>query len=336
MEDNGENDQKKFFSVILISYRHDDFVLDTLKSIKFQSYDPSKFELIIICKSDNNLKTIIDQLSFKCHVRLLINDDFRIGQKFLEALKMTRSKWIVVLDDDDMWIPEKLDTLNELISQYPKAVYIHNDKYVVNEQFHYTYNSLHQIKKTNRFSPTSGDSIIRNFKDNCEHNGSSIAFSKTIVCGRSNSLRILEGSLDTFLFVSAIETGGSIICIKNKLTLFRVTSKNNLNESTKRLINNLKRQMQSYEVIRNIKLTNPFTRWFIDWRILYNRLKINLIEDTTKSRQDRFEFFMESIRNKFFRSKEGFYFEFFFILQFINNGAAKYTYMLAKKILSKH
>ena len=94
--------------------------------------------------------------------------------------------------------------------------------------------------------------------------------------------------------------------------------------------------MQSYEVIRNIKLTNPFTRWFIDWRILYNRLKINLIEDTTKSRQDRFEFFMESIRNKFFRSKEGFYFEFFFILQFINNGAAKYTYMLAKKILSKH
>ncbi len=142
--------------------------------------------------------------------------------------------------------------------------------------------------------------------------------------------------MDTFLFVSAIETGGSIICIKNKLTLFRVTSKNNLNESTKRLINNLKRQMQSYEVIRNIKLTNPFTRWFIDWRILYNRLKINLIEDTTKSRQDRFEFFMESIRNKFFRSKEGFYFEFFFILQFINNGAAKYTYMLAKKILSKH
>lgn len=332
---NRQKDQNLIFSVILISYKHDDFVLDALKSIKFQDFDPTGYELIIICKANSGVKMIVKDLNLECNVKFVINDDYKIGPKFLEALKLAQSEWIVVIDDDDMWMPKKLEVLYELISKHPKAVYLHNDKYTVDEHFHYDDIYSLKINKSVSSFLTSEDLIIRSFRNNCEHNGSSIAFYDTILNEKLDSLKLLEGGLDIFLYISAIESAGELICTKERLTLFRVTSKNNQNDYSKSLLNNLKRQLQSYEVIRNMKLTNHFTQWLIDWRIMYNRLKINLIEAPVISKRDRFEFLLDSIRNKFFRSKEGFYFEFFFILQFINSSVAKRTYMLATTILSK-
>jgi len=327
--------QNFVFSVILISYRHEDFIADAIKSIKFQDYDYSKYELIIICRSSSAIRAIIGDLDLECNVRFIISDDYRIGPKFLEALKMAQSQWIAVIDDDDMWVPKKLKELEELISQYPDLIYIHNGKYIVDEDFHYTNTS--SLREERLISPSSKNerSIMKDFRKNCEHNESSIAFSKTIVNGKLDSLALLEGALDTFLFVSAIEYGGKIICLNEKLTFFRVTSKNNQSEYAKNQLNNLKRQLQSYIVIRNMKLTNHFTQWFIDWRIMYNRLKINLMEDTKTRRRDRFEFLLESIRNKFFKSREGLYFEFLFVLQFISERASRYIYKLAIKALSR-
>ena len=335
MANDGENEQQIFFSVILISYKHDDFVLDALKSIKYQDFDPTGYELIIICKANSGVKIIVGDLNLECNVKFVIDDDYKIGPKFLEALKMAQSEWIVVIDDDDVWMPKKLEVLYQLITKHPKAVYLHNDKFTVDEHFHYDDIRSPKIIESVSPFPTSEDLIIRSFRDNCEHNGSSIAFSDTIVNEKLDSLKLLEGGLDTFLYVSAIESAGELICTKERLTLFRVISKNNQNDHSKNLLNNLRRQLQSYEVVRNMKLTNHFTQWLIDWRIMYNRLKINLIEETKIERKNRFEFLLESIRNKFFITKEGLYFEFLFVLQFISERVAKCTYKLATNVHSK-
>jgi len=225
--------QNFVFSVILISYRHEDFIADAIKSIKFQDYDYSKYELIIICRSSSAIRAIVGDLDLECNVRFIINDDYRIGPKFLEALKMAQSQWIAVIDDDDMWVPKKLKVLDELISHYPDLIYIHNGKYIVDGDFHYTDTSLLRVEKLISPSSKKERSIMKDFRKNCEHNGSSIAFSKTIVNGKLDSLALLEGALDTFLFVSAIEYGGKIICLNEKLTFFRVTSKNNQSEYAK-------------------------------------------------------------------------------------------------------
>jgi len=324
-----------FFSLILITYRHEDFIEDTLKSIKFQTYDPSGYELIVICKEKSNVKSLIGDLKLECNVKFIINDDYKIGPKFLEALRTAHSEWIAVIDDDDMWMPKKLEIIYKLISTHPKAVYLHNDKYIVNEHFHYGDISSIKMYESISFSPDSEDMIIRSFRNHCEHNESSIVFSKIILNDKLDSLNLTEGGLDTFLFVSAIESAGEIICSKDRLTLFRVTTKTNQSDFAEKLLNNLKRQLKSYEVIKNMNLTNHFTQWLIDWRIMYNRIKINLVTETKIVRKDRFECLLESIRNKFFITKEGLFFEFIIAIQFISEKAARCTYKLATNVLSK-
>lgn len=99
-----------FVSIITPTYNCAQFIGETIKSIKSQTY--KNWEMLIVddCSTDNT-KKIVEQFQ---------KDDSRIKYYCLpknsgaaearnEALRRAKGKWIAFLDSDDLWTTEKLE-----------------------------------------------------------------------------------------------------------------------------------------------------------------------------------------------------------------------------------
>ena len=259
-----------YFSIVLISYKHDAFFLDALESILNQKYERKKMELIVICKSYGAPINFLKTQSLGISLKLVIDDNFKIGPKFRKAIEASKYDWIVILDDDDLWHPYKLTILSSLIQKDKTVRYIHNSKVYINEKF-----SINQIKvgPILNYNSNETDNFPRNkyktFSD-CEHNESSIAFKKSIIKSALDVLSDLEGSVDTFLYLSARGQESKHLCIDDRLTYFRIRDVKIPSFSNKDLNDNLIRQLNSYRTIQMLHFHTSYTLNIIKTRIVTN------------------------------------------------------------------
>lgn len=314
------------FSIVLISYKHDDFFSDALNSIINQIYDKTKLELIVVCKSSGKPIDIIKGIRFDFDVKLVIDDGFSQGPKYEAAFQMARHDWIALLDDDDMWRPDKLKVLSNLIAKNDELVYIHNSKKLINKEFHF--NNIYgrnlkkeannDLKKTNK---TKINSI------NCMHNGSSITFKKQIVSNYKYIFGNLPGAVDFFLFASARMFEGKLFCLDEELTYFRVEQKNYKFRKT-HIVNNLTRQLESYYIIENMIQNDSKLSILLQKEIISNQMKLIILGNLKCSRHESFIIIEKITHLKITLDKNFLLLDLLFGIRFVNRKFAKYIYEL--------
>lgn len=100
--------QEGLVSIITPSYNTGKYILETITSVKNQTY--KNWEMIIVddCSSDNT-KSILDKLE-DCRIRVYYNSENK-GAAYCrnKALKLAKGQWIAFLDSDDLWYPDKLE-----------------------------------------------------------------------------------------------------------------------------------------------------------------------------------------------------------------------------------
>ncbi len=274
------------FSIILISYRHDQYFEDALNSIRDQTYDHKKIQLIIVCKSNGMPINIINKSSFDFEVEIIIDDNFPIGNKFANAVRKARYAWISVLDDDDFWVPLKLEFLEHIILSKNNVGYIHNSKELIVESLKYS--SMREKLGTVKGSLMDSIEIDTHSRAECEHNGSSITFNTKIIKYKTQFMQKLTGGIDTFLFVCANISGLSVLCIPYKLTYFRVSDFASDPAHLLALLSNLNRQLQSYEVMANIPNLSKEMMTLLTYRISNNKLKELILNFKNVNNSNRF------------------------------------------------
>ena len=114
----------KRVSIIVICYTRKEFILDAIQSIKNQ-LDLTKFnaEIIVI---KNFIDKDIDQRIIDLGCVLLTSKEPSIGGKIVEGLQRSTGEIVSFLEDDDLFIEEKLSSIELIFAKSIDNVYVHN------------------------------------------------------------------------------------------------------------------------------------------------------------------------------------------------------------------
>jgi len=112
----------EFVSVVMATYNHDRYLHQSIQSVLSQSY--SNFELIIV---NDNSKDTSDEI-----IKTIANHDHRIvyikndqNEKLSacrnKAIRMAKGEFVVIVDSDDICMPNRLQRQLDYFSSHPKC-----------------------------------------------------------------------------------------------------------------------------------------------------------------------------------------------------------------------
>ena len=110
-----------FFSVVIPTYNRSELLKEAVHSIMDQSFED--FELLIVDDhSTDDTKNVV--ASFKdSRIKYIVNDRTKGGAGTRNAgIFRAKGHWVAFLDDDDVWLPNKLELQYKKIQEVDSAV----------------------------------------------------------------------------------------------------------------------------------------------------------------------------------------------------------------------
>ncbi len=133
-------------SVAMATYNGEKYLKQQVDSILSQL--SSEDELIISDdhSTDGTLSIIGKYLQEDPRVRLYINGEKGVTSNFENAIKHTQNDIIFLSDQDDVWKPEKVETVKKYFEKYPNIQMIMSDITVVDNQLNTTIESFYDFR----------------------------------------------------------------------------------------------------------------------------------------------------------------------------------------------
>lgn len=111
-------------SVIIPTYRHRNFVLDTLESVFAQSF--SDYEVIVVDDgSPDDTASILEPFASSGRIRLVRQANQGQAAARNTGLREARGEYVAYLDDDDLWPKDRLARHVALLDGLPDAVLVY-------------------------------------------------------------------------------------------------------------------------------------------------------------------------------------------------------------------
>ncbi|MCU7615073.1 glycosyltransferase family 2 protein [Chryseobacterium sp. GMJ5] len=140
-------------AILLSTYNGDQFLKQQINSILEQSYTNWDLYIRDDSSSDNTVK-IIEEYSIRYHNIHFIKDSYRKGacKSFLYLLENINSDYYMFCDQDDIWLPEKIQMSVKKIQQAEAAnsnipILVHTDLKVVDQELTEIYPSFWKYSK---------------------------------------------------------------------------------------------------------------------------------------------------------------------------------------------
>ncbi len=113
------------FSVVIPLYNKERYILNTLNSVFNQNYQ--NFEIIVINdgSTDNSLKTLKTISDKRLHCFTIKNSGVSVARNL--GIKKSKGAFICLLDADDYWYPNHLDSFVKVIHEFPNEVVFCNN-----------------------------------------------------------------------------------------------------------------------------------------------------------------------------------------------------------------
>lgn len=224
-----------FISVVITAYNRKEFLLDAIKSAFNQTLSNNKYEIIVIKNfNDEVTDRFIDNNKIK---NILMNGT--IGEFLYKGINESHGKVISFLDDDDLFLTNKLEYIYNLFEHNHNLAYYHND-----------------------YIPVDEDNKAVKFRNNdIDFNMSCISIKKDII--PMSNLKKINMSQDVFMYMSALDFKGKIIRNNKKFTYYK------LHNSTSHSVTN---NFTEYEQAL-IKFKNECIASFIMFRKMFKSKK---------------------------------------------------------------
>ncbi|GAA4268109.1 glycosyltransferase family 2 protein [Hyunsoonleella aestuarii] len=249
-----------FFSVVIPLYNKEDYIEDTLKSVMNQTF--TDFEIIIVDDGSTD-KSLLKINSFEdLRIKVFHQNNQGASASRNKGIELAKANIIAFLDADDIWLPNHLETLKNLVNDFPNCG---------------LYCSRYQTKLTKRkiikhsFSDVIADNfrgIIPDFfKASLMHrvaHTSALAIHKNIFAKYGVfDLDISSGQdLDLWVRIGAY----SDVAISNEITsIYRFEIPNTLSKTSF-----LKKNLIDFKKFETLEQTNKSLKQFLDlYRLEY-------------------------------------------------------------------
>jgi glycosyltransferase involved in cell wall biosynthesis len=109
-------------SVIVPAYNASEFLLETLESVKKQTYTNWEIILVNDCSTDDTVEKANEFSKRVSNVVKVINNEKNSGVSVSRNVAVANASgiWLALLDSDDVWLPEHLEILINTVSKDSK------------------------------------------------------------------------------------------------------------------------------------------------------------------------------------------------------------------------
>jgi glycosyltransferase involved in cell wall biosynthesis len=306
------NTEAPYISVIITAHNRKEFLKDAINSVLNQTLEKSFYEIIVIKNfEDQEIDNLIEENKI---ISLKVRDDSLIGEDLAIGIEKAKGEIISFLDDDDLFMPEKLETVYSFFKKYEDLVYFHNSCYFVDERGKLLKKGLKENPNENIIlnNIENLNQILGLFKYGLWFNMSSISIKKNKIIPFIEKLKLINDGPDTFMFVVSILYNPKLFIISNeKLTKYR------LHESATQFLNkNIIIFNNSYIVLLNktkdtnkilIELCNDnkILKNYFNFKLVKINLQLHLLEKERNIKLNELLFyFYTSLKIKDLNSKK--------------------------------
>ena len=115
-------------SICIPAFKAEKYILETLNSIKAQTY--KNWEIIVIEDASNDgTKKIVEEFSKECHNRISYfknEENIGVASTRNKAAEISKGDWIAFIDSDDLWREAHLEDLISILNIESKAELVHS------------------------------------------------------------------------------------------------------------------------------------------------------------------------------------------------------------------
>ncbi|WP_054836880.1 glycosyltransferase [Metallosphaera hakonensis] len=211
-------------SVIITVYDRDKYIYSAINSVLNQTLDPSKYEILVVGKLEN--KEILDFLRRE-RIMFIENKERAIGPKIVDALKMAKGRIISFLEDDDLFHPDKLETVIENFSHDKKIGFMSHPLHIIdNENNHNTLsNTGYQSIYIDKNKPDKKERFLKAWKQGSKarYTASTVSILKDILVENIGYLQHVNFSPDSFYIFVSFKSKYNMIYSDRNLGDFRMS-----------------------------------------------------------------------------------------------------------------
>lgn len=267
------------FTIVITAYNRKKYLLDSLKSALCQKNGVDFIEIILI---KNFLDKEIDNFCEENFVKNIIMEG-SVGQFLAKGISESKGDLISFLDDDDLFIENKVSYILSLSKRY-NFDYLHNNYEEMDEfgnkrssfmrKAHFTSYNF-DIASCNLESSYSD--LKKIYSKEIDFNISCITISRNLGMSILDKLKKVTACQDGFLFFSALQRG-NVLATGHVLTKYRIhtstsTNVNNIDLFSKNLCWDGLRQIESMKQITPEGCPDSFNKLFYSF-LTVKKLKI--------------------------------------------------------------
>lgn len=211
--------QGPIFSVIVVAHDRREYLLGALKSISQQTLPKEFFEVIIV---KNFVDRESDDYAKANSFELVLTDAVPVGAKMSIGIQKSKGKYIVFLEDDDLFVKSKLSIIYEQIKE-DDCGFIHNSFELINERGKPLLSKHNEVDvlfhRDNSYLNVCKDARL---KSNDVVLSSCMCILKSIITHNLDRLSQIRAAPDLFILISFLASSYSGIHLKAKLTKYRL------------------------------------------------------------------------------------------------------------------
>lgn len=236
-------------TVLLAVYNGEKYLKEQIESLLNQSIKDIK----IVIRDDGSTDNSAEIISFYCNqypekITSIIGVPSGSAQKnFAELLRQCDSDYIMFCDQDDIWLPQKIEkTLNamKLAEQSgTKPVLVHTDLKVVNQELSEIAPSFFEFQKLVQKDITLPKLLVQNYVTGC-----TVMINRALKekCGQIPNDCIMH---DWWLALVAV-LFGELVCVSEQTMLYRQHEDNQVGAKAAYGLSFVKRKLQTLDKVR--------------------------------------------------------------------------------------
>ena len=100
--------EEPYISVIISVYNRTQYINEAINSVLNQTLDKNKYEILVITNVD---------LPERDGIRIMKTNERWYGASIVQAINNARGEVISILDDDDLFLPNKLEVVYKVFKE---------------------------------------------------------------------------------------------------------------------------------------------------------------------------------------------------------------------------
>jgi glycosyltransferase involved in cell wall biosynthesis len=274
--------RKPYISVIITAHNRKEFLKEAIQSALNQTLERSNYEILVIKNfKDEEIDRIIEQNGIK---NIFTRDESTIGEDLALGIEKSEGDVLCFLDDDDLFLPEKLQTVFNKFKKYDELSYFHNGAYFIDEKGNSIKFWIEELDQDLVFKEIKSlDQLLKLIGYGLFFNMSSISVKKNKIFPYLNELKLISTNPDDFMFfISVYQEPRMFILSREKLTKYRVHQSSSVfigtdeKDLARNKIEFWYKSIRNIGIIYEIIKKDKFLAPIIDYHIIKNKFFIHL------------------------------------------------------------